>query len=143
MTIIAPITHVRCLLDANLFTPFAQPDHETRHQRIRTLFARVICEKLLCARMGEFRSRNCSNCTERLVASLIQRTMSLNDRDVWLAEQEIFELALRLGKLHFEIRKNFAPITRVRCLLDANNLLQLRNRTTKLSTREFARCSRA
>jgi hypothetical protein len=26
--------------------PFPQPDYETRHQRIRALFARVICEKI-------------------------------------------------------------------------------------------------
>jgi len=36
-----------------------------------------------------------------------------------------------------------APITPVRCLLDADILLHLRNRTMKLATREFARCSRA
>jgi hypothetical protein len=43
VTIIARITH--CSLDGNI-APFPQPDYETRHQRIRALFARVTCEKI-------------------------------------------------------------------------------------------------
>jgi hypothetical protein len=36
--------NTRWLLDANIAIP--QPDYETRHQRIRALFTRVICEKI-------------------------------------------------------------------------------------------------
>jgi hypothetical protein len=70
VTIIAPIT--RCSLDGNI-APFAQPDYETRHQRIGALFSRVICEKIAPRAHWRMRQPKFFKMYRRLAAPLIER----------------------------------------------------------------------
>jgi len=66
--------------------PFPQPDYETRHQRIRALFARVICEKIAPRAYWRMPQPKFFKQHRRLTASRIEKKKSLNDSDIWVAE---------------------------------------------------------
>jgi hypothetical protein len=51
----------------------AQPDYETRHQRIRALFARMICEKIAPRAYWRMPQPKFFKLRRRLAASLIER----------------------------------------------------------------------
>jgi hypothetical protein len=69
VTIVAPIT--RCL--TTNITPFPQPDYETRHQRIRALFACVIREKIAPRAYWRMPQPKFFKLCRRLAASHIER----------------------------------------------------------------------